>query len=164
MACRNIEKAVDTKLEIQDLLNNQAEIHVKHLDLNSFDSIKSFADNIDKEFDEIYALVNNAGVFYHPQALTKDGFDVTFQTNYLGPYYLSHQLLRTLKRSDHARIINVVSDAHRLVNVYDLNCLTNNQGEFRTHFIAYGVSKLALILFSREFPRRITGITYSNLT
>jgi NAD(P)-dependent dehydrogenase (short-subunit alcohol dehydrogenase family) len=32
----------------------------------------------------IHALVNNAAVFYLPLEQTKDNFDVTFQTNYLG--------------------------------------------------------------------------------
>lgn len=34
--------------------------------------------------DNVYALINNAGVFYHPFKLTEDGFEITFQTNYLG--------------------------------------------------------------------------------
>lgn len=35
-------------------------------------------------FDSVYALVNNAAVFYQPFDRTEDDFDVTFQTNYLG--------------------------------------------------------------------------------
>lgn len=35
-------------------------------------------------FDSVYALVNNAAVFYQPFYQTEDDFDVTFQTNYLG--------------------------------------------------------------------------------
>lgn len=57
---------------------------MKYLDLNSVKSIISFAKNIQAEYSEIYALVNNAGVFYYPQELTEDKFDVTLQTNYLG--------------------------------------------------------------------------------
>lgn len=57
---------------------------MKQLDLNSFESIIHFSQTIFNEFKEIYALVNNSGVFFHPQKLTSDGFDVTFQTNYLG--------------------------------------------------------------------------------
>ena len=34
----------------------------------------------------LFALVNNAGVLYHPKSRTEDGFDVTFQTNYLGGF------------------------------------------------------------------------------
>jgi len=35
-------------------------------------------------FDSVYALVNNAGIFYEPFYQTEDDFDATFQTNYLG--------------------------------------------------------------------------------
>lgn len=52
--------------------------------MNSIRSIINFAKGIQAEFPEIYALVNNAGVFNYPQELTEDEFDVTLQTNYLG--------------------------------------------------------------------------------
>lgn len=40
-------------------------------------------------FDSIYALVNNAGVFYKPYGpfWSEDNFDIQFQTNYLGKKY-----------------------------------------------------------------------------
>lgn len=54
------------------------------MDLCSIPSIVKFSENLNKEFDEIYALVNNAGVFYYPQSLTDDGYEATLQINYLG--------------------------------------------------------------------------------
>ncbi|XP_017768185.1 PREDICTED: retinol dehydrogenase 12-like [Nicrophorus vespilloides] len=157
LACRDLDGALTVKTEILSQLEYKAEIHVKHLDLNSFSSIIKFAKNIDAEFEEVYALVNNAGVFYHPQSLTQDGFDVTFQTNYLGPFLLTQQLTKVLKRADHARIINLCSDAHRNATAYDLTCLMTTQTEFRSHFLAYSVSKLALLLFTREYAKRISN-------
>lgn len=91
LACRDVSKALNTKVEILQKLGEAGQkttIHVRCLDLNSFDSIVKFVESIDSEFKEVYALVNNAGVFYHPQQLTEDGFDVTFQTNYLGELML----------------------------------------------------------------------------
>ena len=35
-------------------------------------------------YPRIDLLVNNVGVFFHPPQVTVDGFDVTFQSNYLG--------------------------------------------------------------------------------
>ncbi|KAI4468398.1 retinol dehydrogenase [Holotrichia oblita] len=85
LACRNINKGIILKQEIlAQNYNRQLQVYVKHLDLTSFDSIIKFAECINTEFNEIYALVNNAGIFYYPQELTVDGFDVTLQTNYLG--------------------------------------------------------------------------------
>lgn len=57
----------------------------------------------------------------------------------------------------HARIVNVTSEAHRLVNVYDLKAVTTCQTEFRDHFVAYGVSKLALLLFTKELSKKLSS-------
>ena len=35
----------------------------------------------------MFALVNNAGVFYVPQQDTKDKLDETLQVNYLGKFF-----------------------------------------------------------------------------
>lgn len=85
MACRNVEKGLEAKKYILSHTKNiKPKIFIKQLDLTSFNSIVKFADTINAEFKEIYALVNNAAVFYHPQGITADGFEITFQTNYLG--------------------------------------------------------------------------------
>lgn len=69
---------------------------------------------------------------------------------------MTHHLLQLLKASSHARIINVVSDAHRIVSPYDLKALTKCQTDRRPHFTAYGVSKLALILFTNEISKKLS--------
>ncbi|CAG9863049.1 unnamed protein product [Phyllotreta striolata] len=156
LACRSVDKGLETKKYIQSRLNNKfIKIFVKELDLAKLSSILKFAQTLKSEFTEIYALVNNAGVFHHPQGLTEDGFEITLQTNYLGPFVLTHHLLDLLKKSVHARIVNVSSEAHRIVNTYDLNAVTKCQTEFRDHFTAYGVSKLALNLFTKELSKKL---------
>lgn len=87
LACRNLKEGTIVKNAIIEKYSNTL-VFVKQLDLNSFDNIIKFANDIDTEFEEIYALVNNAGVFYHPQKLTADNFDITLQTNYLGKWDL----------------------------------------------------------------------------
>lgn len=85
LACRDTEKGLLAKEYIlKRIIGKKAKIFVKQLDLASFRSIIKFADVINCEFQEVYALVNNAGIFYHPQQLTEDGFEITYQTNYLG--------------------------------------------------------------------------------
>ncbi|XP_025833740.1 retinol dehydrogenase 12-like, partial [Agrilus planipennis] len=155
LACRDLEKGNQLKNKLKKYNSNNAKIFVKQLNLQSFSSIIKFAEDINSTFNEIYALVNNAGVFFHEQKLTEDGFDITFQVNYLGPFVLTHHLLKTLKKSDHARVVNVASEAHRTVNVYDLKAITKCQTDFRTHYKAYGVSKLALVLFSRQLAKKL---------
>lgn len=85
LACRNIDKGLQAKKYILQKCNSKkVRIFIKHLDLSSFKSIQKFSENINAEFKEVYALVNNAGIFYHKQQITEDGFEITFQTNYLG--------------------------------------------------------------------------------
>lgn len=69
---------------------------------------------------------------------------------------LTHQLLKVLKRAVHARIVNVSSEAHRNVNAYDLKAVTTCQTEFRDHYTAYGVSKLAVNLFTRHLAKKLS--------
>lgn len=85
MACRSVEKGLEAKKYILSHTKSiKPKIFIKQLDLTSFNSIVKFTETINLEFKEVYALVNNAAVFYHPQGLTEDGFEITFQTNYLG--------------------------------------------------------------------------------
>lgn len=89
LACRDLDKGLEAKNYILSQLPNQlVKIYVKFLDLESIASVISFADSLNSEFTEIYALVNNAGVFYHPQGLTEDGFEITLQVNYLSKLLL----------------------------------------------------------------------------
>lgn len=178
LACRDVIKGLDTKVEIIKKLGySNFKIYVRHLDLCSIASIVKFAKNLSQDFTELYALVNNAGVFYHPQGLTEDGFEVTLQTNYLGKqamilyiciifllfdfllghFILTHHLFKLLHKSVHARIINTSSEAHRIVNAYDLKAVIQCQTECRNHFVAYGASKLALTLFTRELGKRLSS-------
>ncbi|VEN57481.1 unnamed protein product [Callosobruchus maculatus] len=154
LACRNIEKGLEAKKHILSK-NRKAKIFVKHLDLCSFSSIVKFCDTLNLEFNEIYGLVNNAGIFYHPYGITEDGFEVTLQTNYLGPFILTHHLLKPLKQSIHARIINVASDEHRRVSINQLIAISRTQKDFKGHFVNYGASKLALVLFTKELAKKL---------
>lgn len=75
---------------------------------------------------------------------------------FLGHFILTHHLLKLLQKSVHARIINTSSDAHRIVNVYDLKAVTQCQTEYRSHYVAYGASKLALMLFTKELAKKLS--------
>ncbi|KAF5293260.1 hypothetical protein FQR65_LT11000 [Abscondita terminalis] len=154
LASRNVEKANIIKDHLQKLY--QSQVYVKKLDLNSLDSISKFSNYVNDEFQKVYALINNAGVFYHPHQLTEDEFDITFQTNYLGPFVLTHCLLQSLKKSEQARIINVVSEAHRLIQFQDLVNVTNSQSFARPPIEAYAVSKLGLVLFTKKLAKEVS--------
>lgn len=111
LACRDIEKGVRIVKEITSSTNN-SRIRVEHLDLTSLASVSNFAKRIIALNKPVFALVNNAGIFYAKPSNTVDGIEVTFQTNYLSPFLLSLLLLPTLRKHSAGRIINLSSRAH----------------------------------------------------
>lgn len=111
LACRDIEKGVQISREITSSTNN-TRISVEHLDLTSLASVSEFAQRIINLNEPVFALVNNAGIFYAKPSNTVDGIEVTFQTNYLSPFLLSLLLLPALRKHSCSRIINLSSRAH----------------------------------------------------
>lgn len=101
-------------------------------------------------------LVNNAGVYSEHFRRTSEDIELTLAVNHLAPFLLTHELLPVLTTGSDQRIINVSSFAHirAAMHVGGLNkpCLYIG-------FIAYMRTKLANILFTREFNRRMSGGT-----
>lgn len=94
LACRNEQAANEAAHRIRQETDHKNLICLP-LDLASLQSIKDFR----KAFAElqnpnIAALINNAGLLnIGNTAYTEDGFEITFGTNHLGPFYLTLLLL-----------------------------------------------------------------------
>ncbi len=81
-------------------------------DLASPDGTRSISDAVHARYDRIDVLINNAGVYKTDRQLSHDGFELTFAVNHLSYFLLTGLLLDLVRRSSHARIINVASQAH----------------------------------------------------
>lgn len=68
---------------------------VKLLDLQSFESVREFAKDINESEDRLDILINNAGVGFSPKS-TIDGMNGIMQTNHLSPFLLTHLLIGKL--------------------------------------------------------------------
>jgi NAD(P)-dependent dehydrogenase (short-subunit alcohol dehydrogenase family) len=103
-------------------------------------------------------LINNAGNVFAYRALTVDGLERTFALNHIAYFVLTHQLRERLVASAPARIVNTASASHRgnLLDFSDLQMAKHYRA-----MTAYGRSKLANILFTRELAHRLdgTGVT-----
>jgi NAD(P)-dependent dehydrogenase (short-subunit alcohol dehydrogenase family) len=104
--------------------------------------------------------VNNAGVMAIPkQRVTKDGFEMQFGTNHLGPFALTMLLLPTLQRAASPRVTTVSSGAAntglKKINFDDLQW-EKSYGPWK----AYCQSKLADLMLMLELERRcdVAGI------
>ena len=126
-------------------------------DLSRQDDVRRVADRITARLPAIDILVNNAGILQWRRALSVDGFELTFATNYLGHFQLTCLLLERLE-AGRGRIVNVSSCVHRAGALRRARLDDIARGRaWRGGFQAYSDSKLANVLFTFESVRRWTG-------
>lgn len=123
-------------------------------DLASFDSIRAFAGAFTAEYPVLDVLINNAGVVALKRELTADGYELDLGVNHLGHFLLTHLLLDNLKAAEQGRIVVVASGAYKIGKLY-LEDHTLSRGFNPAK--AYGRSKLANILFTRELAAHLKG-------
>ncbi len=157
MVCRNQKNGERAMADVEAKSGSKS-VELMRADLASLASVRTFAEEYVKHNESLHVLLNNAGVALPLRSTTIDGFETTFQVNYLSHFLLTDLLLPTLKKSAPARIINVSSVAHYSghLNFDDLQ-MEKGYGVMR----AYSQSKLALVLFTHELARRLqgTGVT-----
>src|SRR5260370_604033 len=95
LAVRNIENGKRAAARIADTAPG-ANVMVQHLDLTSLDSIHGAADELQAKHPRIDLLINNAGGMFTPKQTTRDGFELQFGTNHLGPFALTGLLLEQM--------------------------------------------------------------------
>lgn len=154
MAVRNTQKAADVVQEIKKTFPN-AEIEIRQLDLNSLDSVKSFADGFKASYQRLDILINNAGVMACPFSTTADGFEIQMGVNHFGHFALTGHLMPLLKKTTDSRIVVTSSVAHKTgdINFEDINWASR---EYKTGQ-AYSDSKLANLYFAYELARKLEG-------
>ncbi|MCC6875292.1 MAG: SDR family NAD(P)-dependent oxidoreductase [Sandaracinaceae bacterium] len=82
-------------------------------DLESQSSVRAAAAAILERYAHLDGIANIAGIAPAKRALSDDGIERTWATNFLGPYLLTTLLLDRLRRSAPARVVNVSGDTHR---------------------------------------------------
>ncbi|VEN57281.1 unnamed protein product [Callosobruchus maculatus] len=162
LAIRNAEKGAKAIEEIKKF-HQKAKVTMKILDMSEFSSIRCFAQQIIDEYEKIDILINNAGIIFHPYKKTSEGNELTFVTNYLGPFLLTHLLLPALNRSDNGRVINVSAMAHFNAK---LNLDNINSEKYFSEKDAYAESKLALTMFTKHMAElyKDTKITFNSVS
>ena len=157
MVCKNPIAGEQAKKEIIKRSGNTA-LHLFITDLSSQTQIRQLAAGIEKSFNKIDALINNAGCNFVKYTCTEDGIEMQFAVNHLAYFLLSNLLLKKLKNSPQGRIINVSSRAHARgnINFEDIG-FSKNYSPSK----AYNQSKLANILFTYELARKLndTNVT-----
>jgi retinol dehydrogenase 12 len=152
IAARNLAKAETVKAEIK--IATGAEVDVLSADLTSLQAVRQLAETFTVRYPRLDVLINNAGIFAPKRVLTADGFESSYQVNYLSHFVLTHLLLDRLKASDQGRVINLSSSVYT-AGKFDAQ---NLQSEKRFSVMGtYAASKLFMLLFSVELAKRLKG-------
>jgi mannan polymerase II complex ANP1 subunit len=130
---------------------------IAKLDLASFRSMRKFTENTVQrirtgDLPSIQVLLNCAAVAsFRADPLTEDGFDLVYQTNCLGPFFLTVHLLEAFRANDGengSRIINIGSSMVSLGKPDYFDKQTNKKVDtslsVREGLVRYGSSKLLL--------------------
>ena len=148
MLCRNEQRGKEAYKEL--LKDGNSRTYLILCDLGDYASIRAFASKVREQFGRVDVLVNNAGFISLDRQETKEGIERQFGINHLGHFLLTTELLDLM--GEGARIVNVASGAHKVGKIHfdDIN-LHKGFNVIK----AYGQSKLANVLFTRELARRL---------
>lgn len=136
LPCRRIpdgfeEELVAEAIAIQELHGDntgtknikKAQITLVRMDLSDLVTVKSCVEEIASKFIRVDGLINNAGLVNSNLLESKQGYELSFAVNFLGPAYftkllLEKGLLRPLRNEGGEpqipRIVSVSSEEHRI--------------------------------------------------
>ncbi len=152
LAGRTPAKVEETVAAIKEQVPD-ATVETLQLDLASLDSVRKAAAAAAR-LGAIDVLVNNAGVMGTPYSRTEDGLELQMATNHFGPFLFTGLLLPQLVASGDGRVVTVSSIMHTTAPKAPLGDPLKQQGRY-FRWPVYGQSKLANLLFTSEFDRRL---------
>jgi NAD(P)-dependent dehydrogenase (short-subunit alcohol dehydrogenase family) len=161
LVARSKSRGDATLGRLRELAPSQ-EHSVHYGDVSRLADLNRLAAEIKAAEPRIDVLINNAGAMFGQRQLTEDGLELTFATNHMSYFVLTHGLRASLLAAGAARVINTSSHAHyrARLDFDDLQSEHDYKG-----FPAYSRSKLCNILFTRALAGRLagTGITTNSL-
>ncbi|CAI5757536.1 unnamed protein product [Candida verbasci] len=152
------KKRRDTEKEQQHPLGELNYIYIDLLDLSTVPKAVEKFKSREKKLD---ILINNAGIMGIPYEITRDGYEVQYQVNFVSHFLLTLQLIPQLKASDFGpRVINLSSIGHNFEFKHytpEQNTLKNWPNSWYT-WVRYGIAKTTQIQFSKEMSKKYPSI------
>jgi NAD(P)-dependent dehydrogenase (short-subunit alcohol dehydrogenase family) len=156
LACRSKDKALRAIERMERELVKAPGKAVYHgtLDLSSFQSVHDFSEAVQSKYDKIDLLVNNAGI--NTSGPSEKGLDLCYQSNFLGHFLLTNNLIDKILQATKPRIINLSSVMHHYCHAekHDEAYWKKNALFGMSDTSTYSASKLAALLFTIELNRR----------
>ncbi|KAG8897970.1 Retinol dehydrogenase 12 [Tulasnella sp. 403] len=167
LICRSKERGEPAAEDIRRSTGNE-KVFVEVVELKSLQSAREFAERWAKRGKDerrIDILVNNAGVSMSQKCITVDGFEATYEINFLSSFLFTTLLLKASCFSPDARIVQVSSyaiyaggrpDPTKLSSPDILGSLKEGEVfEFETLMKIYGRSKGLQTLWTRELQEKL---------
>jgi NAD(P)-dependent dehydrogenase (short-subunit alcohol dehydrogenase family) len=147
LAVRTVSKGEAARDEIL-AAHPEAKLEVRRIDLADLASVEEFAAGMIADGKPLDLLVNNAGVMIPPsRMLTKDGFELQFGSNFLGPFALTVRLLPLLLAAPAPRVATMSSGVANRGKIQFDDLQWENRYRSTS---AYAQSKLADLMFSHQ--------------
>lgn len=123
-------------------------------DFASLAEVRTFAQQILRDYPRIDVLVNNAAVLFREgeRRVSRDGHELQMAVNYLASFLLTRTLLPRLVTSAPSRIVNVTSIAQAPLDFDDFDLEKPGASQR-----GYWHSKLAQILFTIDLAEELRG-------
>ena len=152
---RNAEKTARVAAEMKAASGNER-VEVLLGDLSKMADIRAVAAAFKARWDRLDVLMNNAGGVFFEREITADGLERTFALNHISYFLLTHELLDVIKKTPGARVVSTSSGAHEMGRLADLDEVAKRAKSY-AGWTAYGDSKLANVLFTKELARGRAG-------
>lgn len=158
LVCRNRERGEAARAFIAGRSGQTPDLLLA--DFASLRAVDDLGVQLNERYPSLHILVNNAGLFSPRRLLSQDGYELTFAVNHLASFLLTNRVLPALERAGRegrarARIVTVSSMASRGASINFEDLMASRR--YNMGGGAYGSSKLANILFTKELTRRLTG-------
>jgi NAD(P)-dependent dehydrogenase (short-subunit alcohol dehydrogenase family) len=151
LGVRNRQKGVEAIARIRAEVPG-AQLSILDIDLASLSSVAAAGRRLTTYGRPVDFLLNNAGIMMPPKReVTVDGLELQFGSNHLGHFALTAHLLPLLRAARSPRVLSMSSILARSGRLRwnDLQ----SERRYRPQR-AYGLSKLATLMFARELDRR----------
>lgn len=152
---RNEKKVNEAVKQIKQELHHQVDggISLDYIvsDMSDLDSVKALVVDLQRRFysRKIDQLILNAGVWPSEYAVSKQGYEIAFATNTLGPHLLLRGLIQQDVLKSDARVISVTGDIYlSLYGTKNEECTTDfkyNTPAGHDGEVAYCRSKLGMM-------------------
>lgn len=159
---RNPEKLAGVVSRVQQE-SPGVEVRSYACDFADLDAVRGLAAHVLETCPRIDVLLNNAGTIFLTRSVTAQGYESTFAVNHLAPFLLTELLVDRVVASGPGRIVNTASTMHYRGKL-DFDDMGYENGSY-SGMGAYGRSKLATVLYSRELAGRLdgSGVTVNSL-